>query len=123
MPLCSQRGQVHSLWCYTIRASGAYFGLSLTMDTRLKQGVCIDLLKVLAVSSGCLNNCTYCKTKQARGDLVSYPPEELVEQAVRAFSEGCREIWLTSEDLGAWGRDFGMVRYFFVSFLSFCGKI
>uniref|UniRef100_A0A0M3HNK0 tRNA-t(6)A37 methylthiotransferase n=1 Tax=Ascaris lumbricoides TaxID=6252 RepID=A0A0M3HNK0_ASCLU len=68
-----------------------------------------NLIEVLAVSSGCLNNCTYCKTKQARGDLVSYPPEELVEQAVRAFSEGCREIWLTSEDLGAWGRDFGMV--------------
>jgi threonylcarbamoyladenosine tRNA methylthiotransferase CDKAL1 len=25
------------------------------------------------------------------------------------FSEGVKEIWLTSEDLGAWGRDIGLV--------------
>lgn len=23
------------------------------------------------------------------------------------IEEGCRELWLTSEDLGAWGRDIG----------------
>ncbi|VDM38133.1 unnamed protein product [Toxocara canis] len=68
-----------------------------------------DLIEVLAINSGCLNHCTYCKTKQARGNLVSYPLEELVAQARRAFTEGCRELWLTSEDLGAWGRDIGMV--------------
>ncbi|MFH4982240.1 hypothetical protein AB6A40_008949 [Gnathostoma spinigerum] len=67
------------------------------------------LIEVLAVSTGCLNHCTYCKTKMARGDLVSYPLEEIVEQARSAFADGCRELWLTSEDLGAWGRDIGMV--------------
>ena len=69
--------------------------------------------QVLAINTGCLNHCTYCKTKMARGDLKSYPLEELVEQAKRAFEEGVKELWLTSEDLGAWGRDKDMVRFFF----------
>ncbi|KAK0425009.1 hypothetical protein QR680_008978 [Steinernema hermaphroditum] len=69
-----------------------------------------ELIEVLAINSGCLNHCTYCKTKLARGDLKSYPLEELVEQARTAFEvDGCRELWLTSEDLGAWGRDIGKV--------------
>ena len=33
----------------------------------------------------CLNQCTYCKTKHARGDLGSYPPEEIVSRAKQAF--------------------------------------
>ena len=52
----------------------------------------------------------------ARGNLVSYQLDELVKQAKAAFADGCRELWLTSEDLGAWGRDIGMVR-FFLTFL------
>ncbi|TKR93673.1 hypothetical protein L596_008086 [Steinernema carpocapsae] len=62
-----------------------------------------ELIEVLAINSGCLNHCTYCKTKLARGDLKSYALEELVEQARSAFEDDkCRELWLTSEDLGAW---------------------
>ena len=67
-------------------------------------------IEILAINSGCLNNCTYCKTKMARGNLQSYPLENLVEQARTAFEvDGCKELWLTSEDLGAWGRDIGLV--------------
>lgn len=65
------------------------------------------LIEIIAVNSGCLNQCTYCKTKHARGDLASYPPEEIVERAKQAFAEGCCEIWLTSEDTGTYGRDIG----------------
>lgn len=66
------------------------------------------LIEILAINTGCLNHCTYCKTKQARGDLASYPIEQLVERATQAFQEGVKEIWLTSEDLGAYGRDLGV---------------
>eukprot|EP00795_Rhopilema_esculentum_P006957 gene6957-12578_t len=52
--------------------------------------------------------CTYCKTKHARGELGSYPPEEIVERAKQSFQEGVVEIWLTSEDTGAYGRDIGV---------------
>ena len=33
----------------------------------------------------CLNACTYCKTKHARGELGSYPPDEIVARAVQSF--------------------------------------
>lgn len=65
------------------------------------------LVEIIPINSGCLNQCTYCKTKHARGDLVSYPPDEIVDRARQAFDEGCCEIWLTSEDTGTYGRDIG----------------
>uniref|UniRef100_A0A914R0I7 tRNA-t(6)A37 methylthiotransferase n=2 Tax=Panagrolaimus davidi TaxID=227884 RepID=A0A914R0I7_9BILA len=69
-----------------------------------------ERIEILAINSGCLNNCTYCKTKMARGNLQSYPLEDLVIQAKTAFEiDGVKELWLTSEDLGAWGRDIDMV--------------
>ncbi|XP_070500010.1 threonylcarbamoyladenosine tRNA methylthiotransferase [Chironomus tepperi] len=63
------------------------------------------LVEIIPINSGCLNQCTYCKTKHARGDLVSYPPEEIVQRAKDAFEEGVVELWLTSEDTGTYGRD------------------
>jgi len=66
------------------------------------------LIEIIAINTGCLNQCTYCKTKHARGNLGSYPIEQIVERAVQSFSEGVVELWLTSEDLGAYGRDIGV---------------
>ncbi|KAI8787156.1 threonylcarbamoyladenosine tRNA methylthiotransferase [Biomphalaria glabrata] len=66
------------------------------------------LIEIIAINTGCLNQCTYCKTKHARGELGSYRPEEIVERAKQSFSEGVVELWLTSEDLGAYGRDIGV---------------
>lgn len=65
------------------------------------------LIEIIAINTGCLNQCTYCKTKHARGELGSYPPEEIVQRAVQAFDEGVCELWLTSEDTGTYGRDIG----------------
>ncbi|VDQ10169.1 unnamed protein product [Trichobilharzia regenti] len=38
------------------------------------------LIEILPISTGCLNSCTYCKTKQARGVLASYPIEQLLDR-------------------------------------------
>ncbi|KAK0180257.1 hypothetical protein PV327_005920 [Microctonus hyperodae] len=65
------------------------------------------LIEIIAINTGCLNQCTYCKTKHARGELGSYSPDEIVERAKQAFEEGVCELWLTSEDTGAYGRDIG----------------
>merc|ERR1719510_2811851 len=65
------------------------------------------LVEIIAINTGCLNQCTYCKTKHARGELGSYPPEEIIARAQQSFAEGVCEIWLTSEDTGAYGRDIG----------------
>lgn len=54
-----------------------------------------------------MNQCTYCKTKYARGDLGSYTIEEIIERVNQAVSEGVVEVWITSEDVGAYGKDIG----------------
>ena len=66
------------------------------------------LVEIIAVNTGCLNQCTYCKTKHARGELGSYPISDIVARAQQSFQEGVVEIWLTSEDTGAYGRDIGV---------------
>ena len=65
-----------------------------------------ERVEILPLSTGCLGNCTYCKTKHARGALGSYPVETLTARTKAALEEGgVREVWLSSEDTGAYGRD------------------
>jgi tRNA A37 methylthiotransferase MiaB len=51
------------------------------------------LIEIIPINTGCLNQCTYCKTKHARGDLGSYPPgmrmfciSDLIMNSVRNHS-------------------------------------
>ena len=37
------------------------------------------------VLTSCLNQCTYCKTKHARGELGSYAPADIVDRARQSF--------------------------------------
>ena len=64
-------------------------------------------VEIIPLSTGCLGSCTYCKTRHARGKLGSYDPNAIVERVRSAIEEGVMEIWLTSEDTGAYGRDIG----------------
>eukprot|EP01084_Bolivina_argentea_P279799 478393_1 len=64
------------------------------------------LIEIIPINTGCLNQCTYCKTKHARGDLGSYSTHEIINRIKNVINEGIiREIWLTSEDTGAYGLD------------------
>ena len=63
------------------------------------------LIEIVPINTGCLGSCTYCKTKHARGKLGSYSIEAIVNSCLKACKEGVKEIWLTSEDTGAYGRD------------------
>lgn len=38
------------------------------------------VIEIIPVSTGCLNSCTYCKTKLARGDLASYTKGKEISQ-------------------------------------------
>ena len=64
-------------------------------------------IEIIPINQGCLNQCTYCKTKHSRGDLRSYSPEEIVARVRKVIQEGVSEIWLSSEDTGTYGRDIG----------------
>ncbi|XP_061362854.1 uncharacterized protein LOC133306538 isoform X2 [Gastrolobium bilobum] len=65
-------------------------------------------VEILPINVGCLGACTYCKTKHARGHLGSYTIDSLVGRVKSVISDGVKEIWLSSEDTGAYGRDIGV---------------
>lgn len=65
------------------------------------------IIEIIPVCNGCQFNCTYCATKLVKGDLYSYPAEDIISRAKQAISEGCKEIWITSQDTGAYGLDIG----------------
>lgn len=62
-------------------------------------------LDIVQVSSGCLGNCTYCGTKIAKGNLMSYCPEKIAEEISIAKESGCKEFWLTGQDVACYGFD------------------
>ncbi|NJE04152.1 tRNA (N(6)-L-threonylcarbamoyladenosine(37)-C(2))-methylthiotransferase [Thermococcus sp. MV11] len=62
---------------------------------------------VVPISEGCLNACTYCATRFARGVLKSYKPELVVRWVKEALARGYKEIQLSSEDTGCYGFDIG----------------
>lgn len=65
------------------------------------------VVEIIPLSEGCLGACTYCITKAARGTLKSHAPEKIIQRIGNAVAEGAREIWLTSQDNGAYGLDLG----------------
>jgi len=60
---------------------------------------------IVPIASGCLGRCSYCITRHAWGALSSNPIEKVVAQARVWMDQGFREVQLTGQDTGAWGRD------------------
>ena len=65
-----------------------------------------NLVEIIPICAGCLGEpCSYCKVKSARGSLFSYDRQEIIKQAKKAIEDGCKEIWLTAQDTGCYGKD------------------
>lgn len=64
-------------------------------------------IHICQISQGCNFACSYCIVKHARGKLRSFSPDEIVEDIRAAVADGCREIWLTSQDDSQYGMDTG----------------
>jgi MiaB-like tRNA modifying enzyme len=60
------------------------------------------IIHIAPISSGCLGNCSYCIVKSARGELFSFPVDNIVHDARLALDFGCKEIWVTAEDTAAY---------------------
>ena len=65
------------------------------------------IIGIIEISSGCRGNCNFCQVKIAKGELISYDNEKIVTEVKQAITDGCREIWLTSQDNGCYGKDIG----------------
>lgn len=63
---------------------------------------------ICSISTGCVGNCTYCIVKQARGELISRPLPEIVNEIASLLHQGAKEIQLTSQDTAAYGLDIGV---------------
>lgn len=53
----------------------------------------------LPIQTGCNNGCTFCLIRIARGPAVSFPVEEIEQQALQFARQGFREIDLTGVDI------------------------
>ena len=86
---------------------------SIVKNLKLKNEVIEDSPKksmasidaIVPISNGCLGSCTYCITRLARGDLRSYPPENVIKSISDALSQNLFEIRLTAQDTAVYGLD------------------
>jgi MiaB-like tRNA modifying enzyme len=59
----------------------------------------------ISIAEGCMLSCSYCITSPARGQLKSFPEDEIVKDIYNAIDQGCKEIQLTAQDTGSYGLD------------------
>jgi ribosomal protein S12 methylthiotransferase len=59
----------------------------------------------LKISEGCNHRCTFCIIPSMRGDLVSRPIGDVLDEARRLFDAGVKELLVVSQDTSAYGVD------------------
>lgn len=59
----------------------------------------------LKIAEGCNNRCTYCTIPSIRGNMRSFPPDQLLEEANTLISSGVKEIIVISQDSTKYGSD------------------
>ncbi len=59
----------------------------------------------LKISEGCNHRCTFCIIPSMRGDLVSRPIGDVLNEARALFESGVRELLVISQDTSAYGVD------------------
>jgi len=64
-------------------------------------------VEIVQIAEGCTGFCAFCCTRFARGKLFSYPKEAIVDRIKKAVKDGAKEVWLTAQDTGAYGKDIG----------------
>jgi len=62
---------------------------------------------IVQLAKGCAGACTYCITRRARGQLCSFPRDEILSRTQQLVESGAHEIQLTAQDVSAWGTDTG----------------
>ncbi|MFH0867945.1 MAG: tRNA (N(6)-L-threonylcarbamoyladenosine(37)-C(2))-methylthiotransferase [Candidatus Woesearchaeota archaeon] len=66
-----------------------------------------NIIGIVLIASGCADLCAYCSVKLIKGNILSYPEVSIVNEVKRYVKQGCKEIWLTAQDTGAYGLDAG----------------
>ena len=59
----------------------------------------------LKISEGCNHRCTFCIIPSMRGDLVSRPIDDVMQEAEKLAEAGVKELLIVSQDTSAYGLD------------------
>lgn len=59
----------------------------------------------MKISEGCNHRCSFCIIPKLRGDLVSRPIGEVMQEAENLINSGVRELLVVSQDTSAYGLD------------------
>jgi len=62
-------------------------------------------LNYVLISQGCVNKCSYCNIKNAKGEVQSRPVDEIVEDIRKRVTDDANEFILAADDCGSYGRD------------------
>lgn len=74
-------------------------------DYLLRPRLINGITATVPISKGCVGNCSYCVDKIIFGDLTSFPSERIIKEVQRLLEKGVREIRLSGQDTGPWGKD------------------
>ncbi|NPU84832.1 MAG: radical SAM protein [Syntrophaceae bacterium] len=61
--------------------------------------------RYLLISQGCVNDCSYCSIRLAKGRVRSRPAEEIEADARELYDQGVRTVTLLADDCGSYGLD------------------
>ncbi|RPJ80295.1 MAG: radical SAM protein, partial [Acidobacteria bacterium] len=62
----------------------------------------------VAIAEGCVNACSYCNIKRAKGHVVSRPPEAIEAEVAALRAQGLASVTLLADDCGSYGLDRGL---------------
>jgi len=63
--------------------------------------------RYLLIAQGCINDCSYCSIRLAKGRVRSRAVEDIEEEARALYGQGVRTVTLLADDCGSWGLDRG----------------
>jgi MiaB-like tRNA modifying enzyme len=76
------------------------------------------IIGITQLSEGCLGDCSFCLVKLVKGQLNSYPQDEIIKNIQNDLDSGCKEIWITSQDCASYGLDMPQKKIFLPELLE-----
>jgi tRNA-2-methylthio-N6-dimethylallyladenosine synthase len=77
----------------------------------------------MTIQTGCNNSCSFCIVPSVRGEEISRPVSDLVDEATMLAGRGVREITLLGQNVNSYGRDITKRQPLFAELLANIGAV
>ena len=77
----------------------------------------------MTIQTGCNNSCSFCIVPSVRGEEISRPVSDLVDEAMMLAGRGVREITLLGQNVNSYGRDITKRQPLFAELLTNIGAV